>query len=802
MFISDSQDSREYIIESDATSIGSDEANALVLKGEGVAPFHSEIRKEDARYILHATDEEASTYVNAIRTEECELTDGDQIQIGAHIFLFQSELDNEKAGAPPANVFDAEKTIAQLDDAPLAEPRGKLTVFQAGSLVNELYLYDEPVFLGREDTNQLVLPDKNISRRHAKVLPVESGYAVIDLDSSNGTFVNRRRIYERTALESNDEIRVGGYDVLFQMLDQAVSGERTVVADEAIEDENTIAVETEEELQAVIERQYPKLIVISENNYGTEYELRESFMTIGRARGNHIVIADDSISREHAALRISGEKVKVDDMGSTNGILVNGQQKESAVLNPNDVLTVGDIHLQYAAPGAAFQLRDAGDTVDLTDQDKSRRKKKLSSSMPKLLIFAALIVVAAGFIGAALFRYIGGPSGGSSRNTSGKSGLSLSESKNAVIDPEAANINLYQTMTQGRQFLDQYQWNAAIQEFDKVLAAQPDNAEAVELRNNAVAEKEYLQKLDFAIARFDSGQDNAARELFEVIPEKSVYYSRAREYIESMNESAAAEYLDSGLALMRRGNYGQAVNRFDAALDIDPGNQEALSARRRALQALNAPQIEKPKRDPGALRRKAEALVDQAINAYVEGEPEKAENRLNGVMALDLNPGDQIVREAQTLLSRIKQVKSHFQAGKNAFQRNENEKGLNDYLNVIEIDRQITDKKNSYYYTEVKGTAVEELLNQGRAYEDSQQFCKAFRNYREILKIDPDNWKAEKYIEAIEKKAIDIYRVGYSQQDFNPRLTASRYKEVMNLLCPEHEYYKKAQQGIEEIMNR
>ncbi|MGH2697938.1 MAG: FHA domain-containing protein [Actinomycetota bacterium] len=65
------------------------------------------------------------------------------------------------------------------------------------------------VTIGRENSEVLVEDDGEVSRNHAVVRPSEGGLEIEDLGSTNGTFVNERRITEPTPLNRGDIVRVG-----------------------------------------------------------------------------------------------------------------------------------------------------------------------------------------------------------------------------------------------------------------------------------------------------------------------------------------------------------------------------------------------------------------------------------------------------------------------------------------------------------------------------------------------------------------------------------------------------------------
>lgn len=71
-----------------------------------------------------------------------------------------------------------------------------------------------PVLLGREDTLEFAIPSSSVSRRHASISLADSGELIIeDLQSSNGTFVNRQPITEPTPIEHGDVIHFGNVEI-------------------------------------------------------------------------------------------------------------------------------------------------------------------------------------------------------------------------------------------------------------------------------------------------------------------------------------------------------------------------------------------------------------------------------------------------------------------------------------------------------------------------------------------------------------------------------------------------------------
>jgi hypothetical protein len=73
-----------------------------------------------------------------------------------------------------------------------------------------------PLTIGRTPPSDLVLNGADISRTHCRIVADDSGVAVSDLNSTNGTFLNDRRIAATTRLTAGDRLQVGSYVLVYQ----------------------------------------------------------------------------------------------------------------------------------------------------------------------------------------------------------------------------------------------------------------------------------------------------------------------------------------------------------------------------------------------------------------------------------------------------------------------------------------------------------------------------------------------------------------------------------------------------------
>jgi len=102
-----------------------------------------------------------------------------------------------------------------------------------------------------------------------------------------------------------------------------------------------------------------KLILSLDGMVIREYPLTKERTTLGRKPHNDIVIDNLAISGEHAMIMTILNDSFLEDLGSTNGTLVNGQPIKKHFLQNNDVVELGKYKLKYATEASAAQAGPA-----------------------------------------------------------------------------------------------------------------------------------------------------------------------------------------------------------------------------------------------------------------------------------------------------------------------------------------------------------------------------------------------------------------------------------------------------------
>lgn len=87
-------------------------------------------------------------------------------------------------------------------------------ILESKIIDKRVYPFFSRLTIGRQSTNDIALPDRTVSKRHAVVVRVKGQAVVKDLGSRNGTFVNGQRV-EKAVLASGDRLKVGNFTLRF-----------------------------------------------------------------------------------------------------------------------------------------------------------------------------------------------------------------------------------------------------------------------------------------------------------------------------------------------------------------------------------------------------------------------------------------------------------------------------------------------------------------------------------------------------------------------------------------------------------
>jgi pSer/pThr/pTyr-binding forkhead associated (FHA) protein len=80
------------------------------------------------------------------------------------------------------------------------------------TVIKELKIDQDEIIIGRDSGNDIQIDNIGVSREHAKIIKSENYYFIEDLNSTNGTFVNGKKINKKY-LKEDDEVSIGKHSL-------------------------------------------------------------------------------------------------------------------------------------------------------------------------------------------------------------------------------------------------------------------------------------------------------------------------------------------------------------------------------------------------------------------------------------------------------------------------------------------------------------------------------------------------------------------------------------------------------------
>ncbi|PYP73690.1 MAG: hypothetical protein DMD41_04825 [Gemmatimonadetes bacterium] len=391
---------KRFTIPAGEVFLGSDAGCAIRLTGTGLLPRHAVLQGfADGQVVIRKAAPEADVTINGVRlgAEPTPLLHGDKVQVAGHEFSF---VDERRSGS--TQYMSAMKVPEATAQAKAAAPSGagRPTANTGGRVVcltdgREYTITGTSLVFGREAGCDVVVPGKDVSRRHAEIVASPKGYLLVD-SSTNGTFVNEEQVQGQRLLARGDVLRIGDEKFRFYAdLAAPASGPQPGPAASAPQAappppsaprpstappapappaprppvaaapapsppagagsklRNTAfgpPPVSSPPPQAVGPATAPlaHLVVRSGALKGQRVSIRTPIVNIGRADYNDVHLPEESVSTSHAKLqRREGVWVLV-DLDSTNGTFVDGERVQGETpLAPGALVRFGDVQVLF-----------------------------------------------------------------------------------------------------------------------------------------------------------------------------------------------------------------------------------------------------------------------------------------------------------------------------------------------------------------------------------------------------------------------------------------------------------------------
>lgn len=371
-----------------------------------------------------------------------------------------------------------------------------------------------------------------------------------------------------------------------------------------------------------------------------------------------------------------------------------------------------------------------------------------------------------------------------------------------------------------KDLIEQKKTKEAYEALEKLYTKYPDNNEILEMFENikrTINKQQYEQTLKDIILEglniYKKGNIQGAivkwQEGLNIDPENQQlksYIKSAQEKLETINN--LPKILNEGLEIYKTGNIIGAINKWEEVLKIDPSNKQAINYITGAKQKLKELKLKKEieelitkgneeiekNNDLAGLLLYKRALALNPANEALEKKIEEVKDKL-----LKQDFGGTDVEAALTAESFRKGIEYLFEEDyisaikewKKALEKRPLEKKLKDYIDIV---KDILKKR------------LEELMEKTDLAYRERRFDETVDNINKILKIDPTNEFALKFLKDI-KSMIDE-EVQKKYKEAIDMIEAGRLKEAREILLyilkidPNHISAKKRLEEVNESLSR
>lgn len=202
----DGRDGEAFALTSEQVHVGRIDGDLLFAADLFLAPRHAWLEKRGPAVVVHPIDTINGVYLKT--TEPLILADGDQFLCGRELFRFETIEPAER------DVMPGVQHGVHLLGSPPRVPWGRLRqLIISGATRDVIYLNRPEIVLGREEGDFRFADDEFMSRRHLSLTLQGGRPQLLDLGSSNGTYV---RLRGERALRPGELMRMGDQLLRFE----------------------------------------------------------------------------------------------------------------------------------------------------------------------------------------------------------------------------------------------------------------------------------------------------------------------------------------------------------------------------------------------------------------------------------------------------------------------------------------------------------------------------------------------------------------------------------------------------------
>jgi pSer/pThr/pTyr-binding forkhead associated (FHA) protein len=574
------------------------------------------------------------------------------------------------------------------------------------------------------------------------------------------------------------------------------------------ESEGGASVQFGEEAVPVIENRTLKLIAREGYLDGREFLLAyDDYFDIGRSPNVEIVVDDPSISRVHARLKISeGGTLMVQDLRSTNGTYINGQDAKRDLASLGDRIRFGEIPFLFTTD------KDGDSEASGFDINTLMKSKKFIFGIIGFVFFISITII----INIARKNKHKGKKDNAIPVSEKENYEAQLKSRVAKLKAEAKELTM----------LDN--WDAAIVKYKQALSLFADDSMTKSALTKAKFERKnyriYKKALSFKSQMTFSGKILAIKTFKEINKSSQYFQSMETPLIVQLKKQIARVYKKEGLGYYRKNwikcsvawcNYFRLDSKIDDIRYEDKYRQmleicEKWSKRKKGFIPCVAFRFKNKRIPLGSvkairisklIKAKYHKGIADAVLVYFSGNPKDAIQRLQELTKT--HRGKRRYKDHLTTIANLQQqlqtLSTKFESGEGKLLVKDVEGAKLEWNAVLIIDKAIIPAGiKSRVRKNVANRLAERFYIDGKNVLGVNRLVEAYNLFQKGLALDPDDTTdLREGIKTLEQKAILLFDDAVAaQQRNNPKKAKEIAAIILKITTPDSATHKKTAKAL------
>jgi tetratricopeptide (TPR) repeat protein len=361
---------------------------------------------------------------------------------------------------------------------------------------------------------------------------------------------------------------------------------------------------------------------------------------------------------------------------------------------------------------------------------------------------------------------------------------------------EPQRERVFQAYLEGVEAFRRRDWIAAETQFSIILGLDQDNERAHRYLEEIGRERRF--EVQLSAARASRGQNDLAQAYAQASSIVESTYTPEAEVILRGIEVELDARVARARTTLEVGRPKEALNLLHSVDEIREGRADVVALRNRAVQALTtagepapessvAPSSPRVPSKPSAARGRT--LAERATDLFADGRTWEALRTLEAA-------GNG--REVKNLRRRIDRFDKTYNVALEAHRKKRTQNAITQLNQAKSLAAKLV-RSDSHIVAEVNRKIADMYYVQGVEPMLARRYAEAYRHFRTAISLAPGHAPSAHQLDLLASKARRLFEEGNRVWDTQPEVARERWILVMQIVPPDNEHYRKAQQRLDTL---